>query len=160
MHCFRLQNCSLLSLQFMLKITALFWLTNSYLSPFRVVFSLLGHSLLLLYTDLCLLWSETFFFIWQLESIAYCCPWVWVWVLLVFPPSFKTQLDACSTSLLHSFPMQGRPRVSPRGCYNRSCGQDPSSICSTLSLPFGSFQHFYWFLKGSSMLIAQLHVSR
>ena len=61
---FRLQNCSRLSLQFMLK-SQFCSDSNSYLTLFRVGFSLPGHSLPLLYTDLCLLrpWSRAFFFV-------------------------------------------------------------------------------------------------
>ena len=68
MHSFRLQNCSRLSLQFMLKSQ----LTNSSLCLFRAVFSLPGHSLPLLYIDLCLLrpWSRTFFFV--LRALRKC----------------------------------------------------------------------------------------
>ena len=48
-------------------------------------------------TDLCLLQqrSKAYFFVWRLESVTYHRPWGQVCVLLVFPPSFKIQLDAC-----------------------------------------------------------------
>ena len=137
MHSFRLQNRSWLLLQFMLK--SLFsseWLD---IILFRAVFTLPEHSLHLLYIDLCLiqlLWSEAFFFVGQLESVTYCRPWVRLWGLLVFPPSFKIYLNASSTSLLHSVPktMCYTTWLLSISCQDTSrlCGQDKSLCCLAL----------------------------
>ena len=85
-----------------------FVLTNSYLSLFRAVFSLLGLFLPLLYTDLCLLqpWSEMFFlFCERFESTAVTIrtlPRCWT-----LPPAPMIELHACSVRIKVVTPSNG-----------------------------------------------------
>ena len=130
----------------MFKITVLFRLTNFYLTLFRAVFSLPGCSLPLLYTDLCLLqlWSDMFFFVWQLESV----PAALEFECECFLSSRHLSNSAWrifnkSASLVLN--IKRRPRVTPRGC-SQSCDQDTSSICLTTSLLiwlFNALTEFY-----------------
>ena len=78
-----------------------FVLTNSYLCLFRAFFSLPGHSLPLVYTDLCLLqpWSEMFFFV--LRALRKCsCHDRDSPALLDPPPMIEfLELHACSVTI-------------------------------------------------------------
>ena len=91
-----------------------FVVTDSSLCLFRAVFSLPGHSLPLLYTDLCLLqlWSRTFFFV--LRALRKCsCHDRDSPALLDPPPMIEfLELHACSVTIKGSHHLKwGRTAV-------------------------------------------------
>ena len=122
MHSFRLQNCSRLSLQFMLKSQFCSdCMTNRLLTLFRAVFSLPGHSLPLLYTDLCLLrpWSRAFFFVFFLRALRKCsCHDRDSPSMLDLPPMIEfLELHACSVRI------KGRHALKWGTCSNSNTEQ-------------------------------------
>ena len=105
-----------------IQITVLFWLTNSSLCLFRAVFSLPGHSLPLLYTDLCLLqpWSRAFFFV--LRALRKCSCHDRDSPSMLDPPPMSEflELHACSVRI------KGRHALKWGTCSNSNTEQQYS----------------------------------